>query len=197
MPRPLDAAARRREVVAALRRVAARDGLAAATARGVAAEAGLSLGAVTRVAPTQEDLHVEALREVLGAVRGRLADGTRTGDPVVDAEAALAETLPLDPVSAAEAGVYYSYLERARSRPALRAVADEVDDALAGLARRVVDDVAPAGLDEDDRAGAARELHALTEGLALALVTWPHRRRPEEARAVVRAWLERLAGGRR
>ncbi len=208
MPRSVDTDARRALILAALWRVALREGLGAATARTVAAEAGLSLGAVTRAFPSTDDLHAAAMRLVHGQVRARLSVPPPSGSVVDAAEAALGQAMPLDAGSRAEAAVYYAYLERARSSspasPALREVADEVDEALLRLHRRAVVAVTtgdPGALGAppvepvlcarlEDR---VREVHALTEGLAYGLVTWPERRSTDDARRILRTWLEQLA----
>lgn len=208
MPRLVDTDARRALILAALWHLAAREGLGAATVRTVAAEAGLSLGAVTRTFPSTDDLHVAALRLVHEQVRARLDASPPSGSAVDAAAAALEQAMPLDTESRAEAAVYYAYLERARSSsPAsavLREVADEVDEALLRLSRRAVRAVTtgdPGALGHAlvepglcaQLEARAREVHALTEGLAFGLVTWPERRSPDDARRVLRTWLERLA----
>jgi AcrR family transcriptional regulator len=192
VPRHVDVEARRDQVLEAVWRVAARDGLDAVSARSVAAEAGLSLGAITRLHPRQEQLHVEAMLALQQRVQARLATHRDTTDAVADAERRLGEVLALDDASHTEAVVFYAYVARARTTPSLRQVADQVDRALALMCVDAVDAVAPwRGV--DDRAERARELHALTEGLAYGLVTWPHQRSRDEARAVLRSWLERVS----
>ena len=190
----IDAGARRGQVVVALWRVVVRDGLEAVTARAVAAEAGLSLSAVTRFFPLQEELHLAAMQRVVDRVRQRLAELGPAPDPATAVEQRLSEVLPLTEETRAEAAVYYAYLARSRSVPRLREVADAVDEALAGMCRDAVATVAPGRADADR---CTQELHALTEGLAYALVTWPHRRSPDQASTVLRSWLARLAADTR
>lgn len=192
MPRALDPDARRTRVVDAVWRVAARDGLDAVTARSVATEAELSLGSVTRAYPRQEDLHVEAMRRLAERVGTRLADPPPATDPLDRARHLLTQVLPLDDETHAEALVYYSYLARARTVPALRRVADDVDDALLRLCDQVAEALAP-GLPGADRSAHAAALHAFTEGLAFGLVTWPHRRTRDGARRALGDWLAGLA----
>lgn len=192
MPRAVDVPRRRDDLVGAVWAVAARHGLEAVTARSVAAEAGLSLGAVTRTFATQDQLHLVALQQLVARVTTRLADRPALADPLARAEDLLAQVVPLTDATATEAAVYYGYLSRARTQPALLAVADEVDQALARLCRQVVDLIAP---DLPDAARRAAELHALTEGLSLGLATWPHRRGRADAADLVHRWLAGLQAG--
>lgn len=188
-------AARRAALVAALWRVAVRDGLDAVSARSVAAEAGSSLGAVTRVFATQDELHAAALRRAVVVVRQRVAEAPVTGDAVGDALAQLAQVVPLSDADRPEVAVCYAYLARsatATASPALRRAADAVDAGLRGLCHRVVSALSPAGLGFAERTRRAAELHALVDGLAFGLVTWPHRRSAGAAQALLRGRLDQL-----
>ncbi|SCX44072.1 transcriptional regulator, TetR family [Klenkia marina] len=189
MPRTVDVDARRDRLVAAVCEVAVRDGLDAVTARSVAAAAGLSLGAVTRTFASQEQLHAAAMRAVAERVAARSAAVPRIGDPVRCALALLDQVMPFAEETRAEAQVYYAYVARARAVPALAAIADEVDAALLASCAEVVALVAPGA-----RPAAVVELHALTEGIAFGLVTWPHRRDAAEQRQVLADWLVRACG---
>lgn len=192
---PAATEARREALVDALWRVAARDGLEAVTARSVAAEAGSSLGAVTRVFATQDQLHAAALRRAVGVVRQRVAGLAPTGDPQADALAQLAQVVPLSAADRPEAAVCYAYLARSASTtasPELRRAADAVDAGLRGLCLHVVGVLSPQGLAVVERARRAAELHALVEGLAFGLVTWPHRRSSAAAQKLLRGRLEQL-----
>jgi AcrR family transcriptional regulator len=189
MPRNVDPDERRRAIAQALWRVVARSGLAAATVREVAAEAGLSLGAVTPFFPGgQEALQVFAMRLVVDRATERTRRVRPHGAPEEIAEQLLTAAMPLAAETREEAAVYYAFLAQARVSPSLRAVADAVDDDLRLLHRRVVD-VLRGDAPEGDRELLAKELQALSEGLAFQLVTWPHRYSADTARAVLRAWI--------
>ncbi|MGQ7296476.1 TetR/AcrR family transcriptional regulator [Quadrisphaera sp. KR29] len=193
--RRVDPQARRSALVEALWRVAVRHGLDAVSARTVAAEAGASLGTVTRVFATQDELHAAALRRAVDAVRARVASVERTGDAAADALAQLAQVVPLSAASRPEAAVVHAYLARsatAGAAPALRRAADALDAELAALCHRLVAALSPGGLALQERTRRAAELHALVEGLALGLVTWPHRRSASAAQELLRGRLEQL-----
>lgn len=94
---------RQRDVVAATLRLVARGGIPAASVRGVAAEAGMSVGAVRHFFPTQEQLLEHVMADVTAAAAHRLVPLIRAlGDATTAAQgrdaacALLEELLPLD-----------------------------------------------------------------------------------------------------
>ncbi|MFD3684084.1 TetR/AcrR family transcriptional regulator [Nocardiopsis sp. NPDC058631] len=131
VPRYVDREDRRRRVAAALHRIAAREGLEGVSIRTVAAEAGLSVGAVQRDFGTKDDLLHFALREVLAAVTARIsrvrvgpgrltfADGLRQ---------VLLDVLPTDGDRLAEARVWSAFYARAAVDAAFAAVLAELDE---------------------------------------------------------------------
>lgn len=116
VPRYVDKDGRRRQVAAALRRIAAREGLEGVSIRTVASEAGLSAGAVQRDFGTKEALLLFAMHEVVEAVSARLAQ-VRIGPGLLSfAEGlrrVLTELLPTDDDRLAEARVWSAFYARA------------------------------------------------------------------------------------
>jgi AcrR family transcriptional regulator len=187
MPKVVDHEARRREIAAALWRVAAREGLEAASLASVAAEAGVSKGRVQHYFASRDELlgfAATALRERLGArVAVRVAGAG--GDPLAVVRALLAGLLPLDDEARADALVGSAFLVRAVGDPVarerLRAGEEEILAALAdGLARARDAGAVAAGVDPGT---AAEVLHALAGGLADSLLVERHT--PDSALAVL------------
>ncbi|ASU56311.1 TetR/AcrR family transcriptional regulator [Nocardiopsis dassonvillei] len=116
VPRYVDKDGRRRQVAAALHRIAAREGLESVSIRTVAAEAGLSVGAVQRDFGTKEALLLFAMHEVVDAVAARLAR-VRIGPGLLSfAEGlrqVLTDLLPTDDQRLAEARVWSAFYARA------------------------------------------------------------------------------------
>ncbi|WP_150248796.1 TetR/AcrR family transcriptional regulator [Nocardiopsis deserti] len=116
VPRYVDKDGRRRQVAAALHRIAAREGLEGVSIRTVASEAGLSAGAVQRDFGTKEALLLFAMHEVVEAVSARL-DRVRIGPGRLSfAEGlrrVLTELLPTDDDRLAEARVWSAFYARA------------------------------------------------------------------------------------
>ncbi len=129
VPRYVDKDGRRRQVAAALHRIAAREGLESVSIRTVAAEAGLSVGAVQRDFGTKEALLLFAMHEVVDAVAARLAR-VRIGPGLLSfAEGlrqVLTDLLPTDDERLAEARVWSAFYARA-------AVDAEFAEVLAGF----------------------------------------------------------------
>lgn len=98
MPRVVDRDQRRREIAAALWRVAYRDGWSAVSLRGVAAEAGLSLGSVQHFFAGIDDLlhfAVSWVRDVLDdRLPGQLDNLRGGGDPRTSLSELLSRMIP-------------------------------------------------------------------------------------------------------
>ncbi|WP_435111988.1 TetR/AcrR family transcriptional regulator [Nocardiopsis synnemataformans] len=142
VPRYVDKDGRRRQVAAALHRIAAREGLEGVSIRTVASEAGLSAGAVQRDFGTKEALLLFAMHEVVEVVSARLAQVRIGPGRLSFAEGlrrVLTELLPTDDDRLAEARVWSAFYARAavdaefaevltgfdvRARAALRAAVD-------------------------------------------------------------------------
>lgn len=199
MPKVVDHEARRREIAAALWRLAAREGLEAASLAAVAAEAGVSKGRVQHYFASREELlafAATALRERLGArVRARVA--AAGPEPLAVVRALLAGLLPLDDDARADALVGSAFLVRAVHDPVarerLRTGEQEILAAVAeGLARARDAGAVAAGVDPDT---GAEVLHALAGGLADSLLVERHT--PDSALAVLDRHLASLRPGAR
>lgn len=168
MPKLIDHQQRREEIAAAAWRVILRNGVAGASVRTVAAEAGLSAGSVRHVFGTQSELLAFAMRLVFTRVGARVVP-LSPGRP---AEEVAAELLPLDAERRAEMGVYVAMLTAANSEPGLREVRDEALEGMHNASRFVIALLEGAGglPPEVDREYETVRLHALLDGLAAHLV---------------------------
>ncbi|MEU9120905.1 TetR/AcrR family transcriptional regulator [Streptomyces sp. NPDC048506] len=117
-------ARRRRQIAEALWRIAAEQGLHAASLREVAAEAGVSLRAVQYHFETKHQLLVAALH-MLHAENERIARSRIAPDPADPRallRAVLAEFLPVDAQRTTALRVFAAYYARSLTDPALAAV---------------------------------------------------------------------------
>ncbi|WP_197321697.1 TetR/AcrR family transcriptional regulator [Saccharomonospora sp. NB11] len=123
MPRRVDHEQRRAHLVAALLRVAGREGLAAVTMRAVAAEAGVSLRLVQYYFRTKAHLLHSALEDLERRSHerwnARLADLSATPSTRERVETFLAEALPTDEPSRVFHVVWTSYAVLAMTDPEL------------------------------------------------------------------------------
>lgn len=119
MPKQVDHDERRREIVEALFRVAARDGLAAATYRTIAAEAGIPAPQVQYYFATKADLIHGALFELGRRVVGRGMDLiSKAGpdpSPEVMLRAAIEGSHPVDDMTRQELVLFYLFFIAALS----------------------------------------------------------------------------------
>ena len=194
MPRHVDPAERRRHVAEALWRVVLRDGLERATVRAVAAEAGLSLGAISHYFSSQEELQLYALRLVDEQDEARVAAISHEGSAREVVERYLWALLPMDRESRERNQIFYAFMTRARVVPAFRKITDEINADVVALCRSAIDrldreDLIAPGHDRDVLVA---EFRAMTEGLSFQAVMWPEAMTPEVIRAVMGRWLDSL-----
>jgi AcrR family transcriptional regulator len=191
VPKIVDHETRRREIAAALWRVARRHGVEGATVRAVAAEAGCSPSALRHYFVTQDELLAFTMRLVAESARARIVALPATGDPRRRAERALSELLPLDDERRTETHVWIAFNARALTDPSIRAIRDSTYDAIRELCRDLVADLIPATGARLDLL--ARELNVLLDGLALHAALRPDLWPPRQLRAVLRHHLDALS----
>ncbi|MFG1942656.1 TetR/AcrR family transcriptional regulator [Nonomuraea sp. NPDC048826] len=194
MPKKVDHDERRRHIAEAVVRIAGRDGLDAATLRDVAAEAGMSLGAVQYYMRTKDEMLQYVVAYLGEQVTARIMDG-------VDFEALdvrdflmtmATEMLPLDERRKAERRTGQAFGARAGAVPEL---AGALREGQAWLHERVAELI-----DQARHAGEAREdvdpgheavvLLALIEGLTAEIMLGL--RDPDGALAAVRYHVHRI-----
>lgn len=191
MPKVVDPDERRRAVVDALFAVVRREGMAGATVRAVAAEAGLSPGAMRHYVTSQGELLELATRVVADRVVARVSShrSVQGLDDLVDV---LAEVVPLDDERRAEAEVWLALVVESRTDPRLAPLVRETHDGLRAMVAAVVRAVAPA-LPSVATELEVDRLHALVDGLALHGVLHPQVATPDRLRAALRAHVAELA----
>lgn len=113
----VDRAERKREIASALLTLVAREGIDAVSVRAVAAEAGMSPGAVQKYFATKEEMLREAL-DLTGLVLVERWYGIDTSGPLLDVlrEHMLA-ALPLDAAGRSELQVILAFSAQAVTRP--------------------------------------------------------------------------------
>lgn len=200
MPKKVDHEERRREISAALWRIASTRGLDGVSLRDVAAEAGISLGRLQHYFRSKDEMLVFALRQINQLADQRIRErigkaAAALGDeppPRLVLRECLAGILPLDEHSRVGQLVATAYFARAVHDERLRAEAQEgipqLRALLAGLLRRAAErGELPADSDPDDE---AMLLIALVDGLTAYTLLDVHT--PEEALRLLDRHLDRL-----
>jgi len=216
VPKFVDAVIRRQEIVDAVFRIIATDGLERASLREVADEAQLAVGSVRHYFASSDELLTHAFAVVVDRIVGRLTDAdSRLGDtPPGSGEqhaavlALLGEFLPLDEERAVDACVWMAFKNAARTRPFLAAEADRSHRAVAAVVGGLILGLAEAeGVDADHAAGLDQQvlvteaelLLAVLDGLTMHALLQPEWMTAVMCRDVLEAHLEglnrRLAAG--
>lgn len=183
----IDGRQRRRNLSEAVWRLILRDGLAAASVRGVAQEAGLATGSVRHFFSTQSELLVFAMQELIDTVTARVqavADSPGPDDLVDRVVAIFAELLPLTDRTHAEFAAYLEFMVRARVDPSLQPIAGRTVEEVRQLVIKVLSDLKDLGAirAELDTQVEAVRLHALIDGLTVQLLVAPGALSRSEAR---------------
>jgi AcrR family transcriptional regulator len=188
VPKIVDAAARRQEVVEAVFRIVAADGLERASLREVADEAGLAVGSVRHYFASSDELLAHSFGVVVDRVTGRLAAAREHLATLVPGTAEyrdgvltlLSQVLPLDEERAVDACVWMAFKNAARIRPVLAAEADRSHRAVAAVVGWLIMELrAPAETADDGGEGQqplvteAERLLATLDGLTMHALLQP------------------------
>ncbi|TCK26745.1 TetR/AcrR family transcriptional regulator [Pseudonocardia endophytica] len=195
MPKLIDHDDRRTQLAEAAWRVIVRDGVAGASVRTVAAEAGVSTGSLRHLFGNHADLLVFALQLVIDRAVGRITSLPTRSDPVAAVEAVAAELLPLDQERRAEMEVYLALFTAANTNPGLRSTRDAAHQQVQDSCRWMIDRLARGGaLDAGaDLQLETLRLHALIDGLAAHLVYDVTDTVPDQALQVLHRHIQSLA----
>jgi AcrR family transcriptional regulator len=191
MPIHVDHQARRAQLARAVWRIVGRDGVAGASVRTVAREAGLSTGSVRHFFASHDQLLLFAVEELVEQARRRIEQGALArlalvdeGRPLDAVASLLEEVLPLDEERQTEARVWAAFTTPPATSPEIAAIRAQVDAGVRELCGNALDALHEFGLlDADrDRQIEIERLHALLDGLTIHLMLEPARL----ARALVR-----------
>lgn len=182
MPKFVDAALRRQEVVEAVFRIVAADGLERASLREVAEEAELAVGSVRHYFASSEELLTHSFGVVVDRISGRLdAAEARLADTAPGSAehrrgvlTLLAELLPLDEERAVDACVWMAFKNAARTRPFLAPEADRSHRTVAAVVGRLMMELAEnSGTDRQQLVTEAERLLATLDGLTMHALLQP------------------------
>lgn len=182
MPKFVDAALRRQEVVEAVFRIVAADGLERASLREVAEEADLAVGSVRHYFASSDELLAHSFGVVVDRISGRLdAAEARLADTAPGSAehrrgvlTLLSELLPLDEERAVDACVWMAFKNAARTRPFLAPEADRSHRTVAAVVGRLMMELAEnSGTDRQQLVTEAERLLATLDGLTMHALLQP------------------------
>jgi len=197
VPKIVDHAERRREVLDATWRVIGRDGLDAATVRRIASEAGYSIGVLAHYFEDKDDILVSAHQLAFARARQRILDATQDLTGLAALRSAVLEALPLDAERYLEAQVDVSFLGQTVGNAHLREVRSESNAGSRLLWSSFVVQAQEAGevLASEDPDLVVDEILALVESLSIQALINPERTSPEHQLLLVDRLLSRIAVG--
>jgi len=203
VPKIVDAEARRQEVVQAVFRIIASDGLERASLREVADEAGLAVGSVRHYFASSDDLLVFSFGAVIDRIAARLEEslalveqepqgGPEQLSAVVNF---LGQFLPLDEELAVDACVWMAFRHAARIKPVLAAEAERSHRTVAAAVGRLIMLLNPGGADaQQTLVTEAERLLATMDGLCMHALLQPEWMTAEMCSDVITAHLHSLSG---
>ncbi|MFJ5977215.1 TetR/AcrR family transcriptional regulator [Pseudarthrobacter oxydans] len=181
MPKIVDAEARRQDVVEAVLRIIAGDGLERASLRETADEAGLAVGSVRHYFAGSEELLAFAFASVVDRIVRRLEaslPGVHAADPGTPEHRAailtlLCGLLPLDGPRALEVCAWMAFRNAARVRPFLAAEADRSHREVAVIVGSVIRALRPEDQPTESLVVEAERLLATLDGLCMHSLLQP------------------------
>jgi AcrR family transcriptional regulator len=193
MPKTVDHDLRREELLEAVWRVVARDGLEGATIRGMARETGWSVGVLSHYFKDKDDILGSALELALQRIEARWEVQLAELGPLASLRALVLDNLPLDDERELETKFLMNYWSRAirEQVPRPRRRGPDLIDRLTALvadgqqAGEIADEVVP----EDE----AEILLGLIDGFSLHSLLDPERLSPERQISLVEGELDRLS----
>ena len=181
MPKIVDAEARRQDVVEAVLRIIAGDGLERASLRETADEAGLAVGSVRHYFAGSEELLAFSFASVVDRIVRRLEaslPGVHAAVPGTPGHRAailtlLCGLLPLDGPRALEVCAWMAFRNAARVRPFLAAEADRSHREVAVIVGTVVSALRPEYETKENLVVEAERLLATLDGLCMHALLQP------------------------
>jgi AcrR family transcriptional regulator len=192
-PVRLDREQRQRQIVAACAGLIATRGYAATSLRDVAAAAGISTGTLLHHFRSKDELLTATLEWVADGFLGSMSEVMAVTDPV-ERLVGLVQGLVGSDAHRQGWVVWIAFWHEASVKPDLAAIAAGVTERSEALIAGIIQAGIDAGrLREQDAAGAAAELAALVDGVAIRLYgehgRWTHEQAVTVVRRLIDSWL--------
>ena len=191
MPRVVDHAERRQQIVFALWLVIAEQGIEGVSLRHVAAEAGVSMGRIQHYFGTKEALVLAGCTALVDSAYGDYLESADAA-PRDRLLRVVSQQIPRDDGGRIGVSVWYAYVAKSINHDGVRQVLAEARRGAEEECVRLIRAGRGAGTDAEDPAALdqARRLLALADGLTLRVLVGDLE--PDEALAMLEAEVERL-----
>lgn len=194
MPKIVDHDEKRKQIAEAAWNIIGKEGVEKASIRRVAAEAGMSSGALRHYFSTQDEMLLFIMNYYLEEGKKRSQNKEWSENPVQAVEEVLLELVPIDEEKKIETSVWWILALRSLTSDTIKDKKDEMTDGTYELANSMIEILALKGVLSDSMNAELEKsrLTALIEGLSIHALLRPDVYSPEKVKEVIRYHLETL-----
>jgi len=194
MPKIVDHDEKRKQIAEAAWNIIRKEGVEKASIRRVAAEAGMSSGALRHYFSTQDEMLLFIMNYYLEEGKKRSQNKEWSENPVQAVEEVLLELVPIDEEKKIETSVWWILALRSVTSDTIKDKKDEMTDGTYELANSMIEILALKGVLSDSMNAELEKsrLTALIEGLSIHALLRPDVYSPEKVKEVIRYHLETL-----
>lgn len=194
MPKIVDHDEKRKQIAEAAWNIIRKEGVEKASIRRVAAEAGMSSGALRHYFSTQDEMLLFIMNYYLEEGKKRSQNKEWSENPVQAVEEVLLELVPIDEEKKIETSVWWILALRSLTSDTIKDKKDEMTDGTYELANSMIEILALKGVLSDSMNVELEKsrLTALIEGLSIHALLRPDVYSPEKVKEVIRYHLETL-----
>ncbi|WP_147716695.1 TetR/AcrR family transcriptional regulator [Bacillus cereus] len=194
MPKIVDHDEKRKQIAEAAWNIIRKEGVEKASIRRVAAEAGMSSGALRHYFSTQDEMLLFIMNYYLEEGKKRSQNKKWSENPVQAVEEVLLELVPIDEEKKIETSVWWILALRSLTSDTIKDKKDEMTDGTYELANSMIEILALKGVLSDSMNAELEKsrLTALIEGLSIHALLRPDVYSPEKVKEVIRYHLETL-----
>ncbi|KKB36990.1 TetR/AcrR family transcriptional regulator [Bacillus thermotolerans] len=194
MPKIVDHDEKRKQIAEAAWNIIRKEGVEKASIRRVAAEAGMSSGALRHYFSTQDEMLLFIMNYYLEEGKKRSQNKEWSENPVQAVEEVLLELVPIDEEKKIETSVWWILALRSLTSDTIKDKKDEMTDGTYELANSLIEILALKGVLSDSMNAELEKsrLTALIEGLSIHALLRPDVYSPEKVKEVIRYHLETL-----
>lgn len=194
MPKIVDHDEKRKQIAEAAWNIIRKEGVEKASIRRVAAEAGMSSGALRHYFSTQDEMLLFIMNYYLEEGKKRSQNKEWSENPVQAVEEVLLELVPIDEEKKIETSVWWILALRSLTSDTIKDKKDKMTDGTYELANSMIEILALKGVLSDSMNAELEKsrLTALIEGLSIHALLRPDVYSPEKVKEVIRYHLETL-----
>ena len=194
MPKIVDHDEKRKQIAEAAWNIIRKEGVEKASIRRVAAEAGMSSGALRHYFSTQDEMLLFIMNYYLEEGEKRSQNKEWSENTVQAVEEVLLELVPIDEEKKIETSVWWILALRSLTSDTIKDKKDEMTDGTYELANSMIEILALKGVLSDSMNAELEKsrLTALIEGLSIHALLRPDVYSPEKVKEVIRYHLETL-----